>query len=111
MLCLPRDRLRNARRFSAAVLAGILPLVGPGAVAQALQNWFAHRPTGASLPGEAMRVRARPCSEGGVPVDVTGAQDLPPEILRLIAEAAPTSSAAARQARGASPAPVPDGAD
>jgi len=34
---------------------------------------------------------------------LTGAQDLPPEILRLIAEAAPTWSAAAWQSHSASP--------
>jgi BON domain len=40
MVGLRRDRPRSARNVSAAVLAGILPLVGPGAVAQALHNWF-----------------------------------------------------------------------
>jgi hypothetical protein len=41
---------------------------------------------------------------------LTGAQDLPPDILRLIAEAAPTWSAAAWQSRDTSPAAAPDGA-
>lgn len=41
---------------------------------------------------------------------LTGAQDLPPDILRLIAEAAPTWSADAWQARSASPAGAPGGA-